>query len=77
MPAVFYGGHFSCCGARGDTAEELILCERAAGRGKAAAAELVQEPGMCGSPEGYLQGQVRHPFVCACGASTSPYRGGI
>ena len=32
-------------------------------------------PGECGYPEGYLQGQVRHPSV-ACG-DTSPCRGGF
>ena len=32
-------------------------------------------PGGCGGPEGYLQGQVRHPSV-ACG-DTSPCRGGF
>ena len=35
----------------------------------------VRRPGECGSPEGYLQGQVRHPSV-ACG-DTSPCRGGF
>ena len=35
----------------------------------------VRRPGECGYPEGYLQGQARHPSV-ACG-DTSPCRGGF
>ena len=35
----------------------------------------MRRPGECGGPEGYLQGQVRHPSV-ACG-DTSPCRGGF
>ena len=35
----------------------------------------MRRPGECGDPEGYLQGQVRHPSV-ACG-DTSPCRGGF
>ena len=30
-----------------------------------------------GDPERYLRGKVPHPSVCACGASTSPCRGGF
>ena len=73
------GGSSDACRLRARTAEtrrpDAAFPVFSILKGSFSKSVSTRQPGECGGPEGYLQGQVRHPSV-ACG-DTSPYRGGF